>query len=314
VEDTTFNNNDNVASLRGGTVAFRRVDLFANEGVAGNAVVFLQVPTLFEDVHIADTTAFDTSTGAVVYASSSSDTSAELVCSRCTFEDNTATQGPIVFVQGGASIQVNESTFARNASQATVRSQTTSASFADTTFTDNAGVDGGAIDFVLNAGTATPVRILDSTFSGNTASGNGGAIRSGAFVRLDMVDSGFTNNTAGNDGGAIWSIRAVDAVNTTFVGNSATGIGEAVFMDNLSGPSLFDGGSITGHAGSAIRFLHSTVILGGVDVGVGGTANTPADLENGGGTTIDAGDNVVFQECGSAGCSPWSPPVDTGAP
>jgi predicted outer membrane repeat protein len=86
----------------------------------------------------------------------------------------------------------------------------------DSTFVDNSGTDGGAI---YAPGQVTSTR---SVFSKNKASDRGGAIFSGTGVSGSDAST-FTNNTAAADGGAIYATGSVDIVNSTFVGNRATG-------------------------------------------------------------------------------------------
>ena len=98
------------------------------------------------------------------------------------------------------------------------------------TFINNsAKSDGGAI-YSSNA----YLSITNSIFDKNSA-GDGGAIRSSGEY-LNVVDSSFTNNTINgyfSDGGAIYSWRG-DAINCTFIDNSALGEGCGGAIDGLS--------------------------------------------------------------------------------
>ncbi|MGO9956325.1 MAG: choice-of-anchor Q domain-containing protein [Solirubrobacteraceae bacterium] len=82
------------------------------------------------------------------------------------------------------------------------------------------------------------MRVSGSTFSGNTASFDGGAIDSGNFHgggSVTVSDSTFSDNTAGDGGGAIGSGAgpsgggSVTVSESTFSGNSATQLGDAIF-------------------------------------------------------------------------------------
>lgn len=116
---------------------------------------------------------------------------------------------------------------------------------------NNATTSGGAI---YNSGTAT---ITNNTFAGNTASTAGGAVyntgtttvsgnnftgnsatNGGAIYNTGtttLTDTNFTNNTATTSGGAIYNtgtlnIKASAGGTTTFSGNNANGISNAIHL------------------------------------------------------------------------------------
>lgn len=116
---------------------------------------------------------------------------------------------------------------------------------------NNATTSGGAI---YNSGTAT---ITNNTFAGNTASTAGGAVyntgtttvsgnnfsgnsatNGGAIYNTGtttLTDTNFTNNTASTSGGAIYNtgtlnIKASAGGTTTFTGNTANGISNAIHL------------------------------------------------------------------------------------
>lgn len=89
-------------------------------------------------------------------------------------------------------------------------------------------------DVANNSGAG--LSIADSTFTGNKAVENGGAIRNSFYTSLEnanavtIVQTTFTDNTAGRKGGAIYNDSQVDKVNnyasmaiadSTFTGNHA---------------------------------------------------------------------------------------------
>ncbi len=64
--------------------------------------------------------------------------------------------------------------------------------------------------------------VTNSTFSGNTAGGVGGATRSSAGGEYTITNSTFSGNTAGDEGGAIrTSDAAISLTYVTMTGNSA---------------------------------------------------------------------------------------------
>ncbi len=95
---------------------------------------------------------------------------------------------------------------------------------------------GGAIATRSNAAKeASPLTVSNSTFSGNSAVYNGGAIAS--YTTTNLTDTSFVNNKAGGRGGAIWAngdvtIKAEQG-DVVFIGNSAEDGGD-IYMDNLS--------------------------------------------------------------------------------
>lgn len=98
----------------------------------------------------------------------------------------------------------------------------------NTTFKNNKG-NGGA-GAIGNAGTLT---VYDSNFINNTASSSAsaGAIWNYGENVLIINNSTFTNNTADGDGGAIISKKSVTITNSTFTNNNAYK-GGAIMMSN----------------------------------------------------------------------------------
>jgi predicted outer membrane repeat protein len=188
---------------------------------------------------------------------------------------------------------------------------------------DNTKSFGGGLD---NAGTVT---ITGSTFTGNTATNDGGAIDtgdgfSGGTGSVTVTASTFTGNTASGDGGAINSGFAggggsVQVTASTFTGNTAAAGGAissgdsgagtvTVTASTFVGNTAADGGAIDsgdGGAGSvtvtASTFAGNTATYdgGAIDSGdfgkPGGTVTVTASTFAGNtaadGGAIDSGDN-----------------------
>lgn len=93
------------------------------------------------------------------------------------------------------------------------------------TFTgNNANNNGGAI---YNDGLGT-LTVIGSTFTGNKANNNGGAIYSNGAGTFNVMGSTFTGNNA-SSGGAIYNkVNVLTVTNSTFTGNTAEW-GSAVF-------------------------------------------------------------------------------------
>jgi len=152
-----------------------------------------------------------------------------------TFSGNTAGGGAGISIDNvsGTPIQIDGCTFTNNVASglsgyggAAILSFTSGMEIIDTTFTDNhataANDNGGAI--------LAPQRALSCrgcTFSGNTATGTGGAI---CATGIAAVNSTFTGNSAGSNGGAIYVdnpalAKALQLANVTISGNTANGGG-----------------------------------------------------------------------------------------
>ncbi len=113
--------------------------------------------------------------------------------------------------------------------------------------------NGGAI-YIESA----TVRLMNSTLSGNTVTGNGGAVRSNA--NLTVTNSTFSGNTAAVTGGAIRAGGTLNIINSTVSGNDApsgggiynnfgtinlTGATIAYNTANTSGGGVFNSGGTT---------------------------------------------------------------------
>ena len=70
--------------------------------------------------------------------------------------------------------------------------------------------------------------VSDSTFSGNQASGSGGAIYVGTGSNVDVERSTLSSNTAAVDGGGIANVGTLAITNATFSGNTALGKGGGI--------------------------------------------------------------------------------------
>lgn len=150
---------------------------------------------------------------------------------------------------------------------------------------------------VINVSSGTTLNVIESTFAGNLAGTDGGAIYSAGTS--NVFSSTFDGNSAGN-GGAIWNNDLLTIRGSTFCDNGSTIEGGAIFGQDVSG-SVVDihfstltlntapsGGNI--HANSSIGTLNieSTILSGGTCTGTVDTAlgvsivptNIPADTCN----------------------------------
>jgi predicted outer membrane repeat protein len=166
---------------------------------------------------------------------------------------------------------------------------------------------GGAV----NMGWAT-VNILDCSFTNNSASNDGGAVRASnpdlENWDLSIENSIFTNNSARDDGGAIYAVRRnLSVINCVGDGNK-TGLDPAIIADNTSGDP--DGGFlyVTG-AGkvSGTSYTDDTPPLemiryGGV-VKITGCTITNGDARRGGGIRTNSAAQLIVTDTSFTNCN-----------
>ena len=142
-------------------------------------------------------------------------------------------------------------------------------------FTNNvASRTAGAIHTYLYAG-GTGMTIEDSTFEGNRADQNGGAIyhQNGA---LTISRSTFATNTTRGQGGALWLLQAspTSITNSTFTGNSATGIPPNNGSSGLGGAILINASNTVTITHTTIANNHADWVGGGITGGMGSSTTT----------------------------------------
>jgi predicted outer membrane repeat protein len=145
-------------------------------------------------------------------------------------------------------------------------------------FSGNHAVFGGAI--YEDGGTLS---VQNCTFSGNTASGNGGAIyQTGNVPLLFMIASTLSNNTAAGEGGALALEGEATILTSTFSGNSAgsggaiaKSVGGNFFLDNsvVDHNSSTPPTSVGGGGGIIINANRGTTTLTNVTVSGNSTKN-----------------------------------------
>lgn len=81
--------------------------------------------------------------------------------------------------------------------------------------------------------------IYNSNFSGNYASGDGGAVCVKSDTSASFNNSGFSNNRCDGDGGAValWSHTDANFLNCDIKSNSSGGNGGGVYFGAISDPS-----------------------------------------------------------------------------
>ena len=138
----------------------------------------------------------------------------------------------------------------------------------DSTFTDNiASADGGVL-YAWNV--SRTVSISNSVFDGNFAGLSGGAILA---TTVAVTNSTFTNNDASGSGGAILATTAT-VTNSTFTNNQASNCAGAIYVDvtatvtnsTFSGNSSDCGGAIYSYDTATVTnstFTNNDAVVGG---------------------------------------------------
>jgi predicted outer membrane repeat protein len=159
-------------------------------------------------------------------------------------------------------------------------------------FANNKGVRGAAV-WAHHA----PVEVRNCTFTGNVATGDGGAIWVGSG--MSVFDSIFTGNAAGNSGGAVAVSPAgggVHAEDTVFTDNDAGLRGGAIYLGFDAGLRALNttvAGNTAGETGGGISLRHGPLMARNTVV----TGNTAVTDHGGGiylgGGTLDVRDTTV---------------------
>ncbi|MEL7484203.1 MAG: choice-of-anchor Q domain-containing protein [Planctomycetota bacterium] len=217
----------------------------------------------------------------------------------CEFDNNTATRGGAIWAVNTA-VVMQDCTLTGNSASSfggALRSAgggdaSDSVTITGSTFTNNAanggnGGNGGAID---HAGSVSPLTIVDSTFSGNTCTGTGGAVFTVNPTTVVVTGSMFSDNaslgTASQDTGGLFISNASDVTvrDCDFVRNLCPGSGGGLRFSGSSGrviDSRFveneasSGGAfqVLGDASAEIyncAFIGNSALREGAELGRGG--------------------------------------------
>jgi len=275
--------------------------------------------------------------GGVGYLYTASDKTHTLSISGCTFTGNSSTNSGGALYVGSDTVTIDGSTFTNNTSSYSLyaggaiytNGQTPGLVITNSTFTDNKATSvrggyGGAI-FVLNQASCR-----GCTFSGNSATANGGAVFAGANsgAEFDAVDSTFSGNSAFGGGGLATSetmkLASVTITNNTATaahgatgGNGATGGGGGTNGINIYARNTIVAGN---HSGTSPD-CDGQIVSQGYDL-VGDATNCSVTASAGnqvgtGGSPIDAGLDVLADNSGPTlthGLLASSPAGEAGDP
>lgn len=144
----------------------------------------------------------------------------------------------------------------------------TGALFDRCVFADNdmMGSPGGGTGTVYHEG--VPLRLVDSTFAGNTTGAHAGGLFLGGGTDAEVVNCTFSGNSTPGNAGALWAGNgAVQVTNCTFSGNDAD-YGPAIFKGESGAVTLTNvimAGNTTDNQFSALA-CHATFEDGGGNV------------------------------------------------
>ena len=164
-------------------------------------------------------------------------------------------------------LEVSNSTLSGNTSNGTAggiyNDNGATATVSDSTFSGNSAPNGGGI---FNSGGT--LEVTNSTFSDNRSTVDyGGAFANGSFSTAKVSDSTFSGNSAATEGGAIRNDGTLEVNNSTFSGNSAPNGGGiwqgsqtslTVTDSTFSGNSATDGAGIFNRGGGTVTVNNST--------------------------------------------------------
>ncbi|MEI7743309.1 MAG: choice-of-anchor Q domain-containing protein [Chloroflexota bacterium] len=218
ITGSTFTNNTSTASA--GAVLARSTTISGSAFRHNRALVALpDVPTSEAGAVLIDN-----------YASASASTITDTE-----FTDNSATYGG--GVESSGPLEVTGSTFDAN------------------------GAGGAGAAIFRFAGSAGSVTVTDSTFTTNHSDGSGGAVYVGDGLLTLAGTTSFSGNSADINGGAVWGGATVEAGAAVFDASTALHHGGAIYA---SGPVTIDGGSLTGNsAGSSLSDFGGAIYANG---------------------------------------------------
>jgi predicted outer membrane repeat protein len=244
IEDSTFNGNTSggVGTLYVNYAdAVQIVNTVFNDNEVyddGGAVYLYQTAsTIIQDSLFEANTSMD-GIGGAIYAYIT-----PLTIANSAFVGNDADRDAgAIYVYDADALTINNSFFQGNNTPgdgAIYIEYVTQATISDSLFQDNSAREGGAIyGFTGDAG--DQLRIGGSTFTGNTSTDEGGALR--IFnINVTIENSTFSNNTAGTNGGVLYAQGGSNDIilrNSTFFSNTAASGGNVyrnfsnVFLDN----------------------------------------------------------------------------------
>ena len=150
-----------------------------------------------------------------------------LYVENCLFENNTARTNSVIYLDEFGIAEIINSVFKNNVATyygGIVALDTSNSTLVkNCTFENNSAINGGGIYInSYDSNYRSNVKIIDSTFTQNTANEHGGAVFSKYGV-LEIDNCTFSNNEAYTSGGAVYThIGLINITNSNFIENSAS--------------------------------------------------------------------------------------------
>lgn len=251
-----------------GTPTFEDVTFKNNSAVINGGAVFSQVTSLsFVGCTFTDNGKIGATTqnGGAIYNNTGT-----LIATDSTFTTNAAEVSGGAILSTGGTLTISGSDFTSNTAVtsggAIQNDAGTTINMTKSTFTSNSSINGGAIYnaatlFINEYGTTGSSL---TTFTGNTASGYGGAIY--GIGSSGSISSGtiFDSNTAGIDGGAIYTSGTPILTGSTFKKNFAERNGGALYCAGTSITIKDDIFTDNGKLGAAIKTLNGGALYNAI--------------------------------------------------
>ena len=252
--------------------------LFDTSGASGLPVEFRSL-TMQNGRATFDGAADQTGQGGAVF-----NIDATLTLTDVTLEGNQADiDGGAIFNSGGT-LTLQTTFFQDNSSGengGAINSIQASVNILDTGFLSNSASDGGAVAY--DGAAAQALSIVRTTFSTNSATTTGGAVRTNAVA--SVLDSTFVDNDA-PAGGGIFNDGVFQSLNSTFSANTAATAGGAILND---GRATVTNSTLTQNTGRGIwnvnantsdLFLFNSLVAGNPEGDLGGRAADPGSSFN----------------------------------
>ena len=211
------------AIYNGGTLTVRNVTISDNSGNQYPGIQNSKGTLVVENCLFSNNTASESGAGGAIRNSLGT-----LTIVDSTFSGNSAPSGGAIYSNG--STYIENSIFSGNSatSGGAISHQNSELTIVNSTFTENSATENGGAVFTYNS---EPFEVTDSIFSRNNATGNGGAIYL-SDASLQLSQCALTENTSSSGGGLYNYLGTIEAVNTTFSANTAEEHGGAIVNDH----------------------------------------------------------------------------------
>ncbi|MBO5739824.1 MAG: autotransporter domain-containing protein [Alphaproteobacteria bacterium] len=306
--------NDGGAIYNEGTLDIEDAEFVVNSAKRYGGGIANYSKLVLNDVDFEKNNAY---VGGAMFLASGSDT----IISNSVFDNNTADYGGAVYTATGIkNVSVSDSKFTNNSAKGTgAFGLFNKGTLTNVLFENNKSTDATSSAGALFLGALAQAQLDSVQFVKNTSASAGGAIAmrstdqgNNKDAKLDIVNSSFVGNVAATNGGAIYSTfynseNAVDNVylsNSSFVNNKAAN-GGAIYNEGLADQGenfasvklqdLTFANNIASDKGGAIfNGENATIYMSGTNAFINNTANKGAnDIYNAGTLNITGGETTI---------------------